>query len=212
MPRYLKIFQVSLYLMASTLLSSQSSAGLGSLSKASGSFFNKRIVKLSEKGVIDLKDIEMTSDMFEKMLNELASLSDDEKKAVKEFVLNSSYTTVPKLKELKEGAVSKLLALLPEFPNLINLELAGLQLDKERRGLDALKTLKRLQSADLGRNNFDYATAQEIVNTLLPLPEFKMLILKESNLNDQEKEKLKDQFEIWKPSPTGTTWNPLLDI
>ncbi|MGL5719283.1 MAG: hypothetical protein ACRCYP_00595 [Alphaproteobacteria bacterium] len=215
MPRYLKIFQISLYLLSPILVSSPSSAAgfVESLSKASGAFFNKKIVKISEKGVIDLKNTEMTPDVLEKILKELEALPDDEKRNVKAFILNSSYTTAPKLKEFEKDVVSKLLALLPKLPNLVNLELAGLQLDKEKEALlNALEKLKHLQSADLGKNNFDYETAQDIVNTLLPLPDFKKLILKENNLNDQEKEKLKDQFEIWKPSPTGATWSPSLDI
>ncbi|MGL4825223.1 MAG: hypothetical protein ACRC4G_03410 [Alphaproteobacteria bacterium] len=215
MPNYIKIFQISLYFLSPMLVISPSSAAgfVESFSKASGSFFNKKIVKISEKGVIDLKDTEMTPDVLEKILKEVESLSDDEKKTIKTFILNSSYTTAPRLKEFEKGAVSKLLALLPKFPNLVNLELAGLQLDKEKEALlDALEKLKHLQSADLGKNNFDYETAQKIVNTLLPLSDFKTLILKENNLNDQEKEALKDQFEIWKPSPTGATWSPSLDI
>lgn len=212
--RSIKIFQILLCFFTSPLVTSLSFAGpFTSLSKASGDLFNKKIVKISETGVIDLKDIEMTPEIFEKMLNELESFSDDKKNKITEFILGSSYTTIPKSKEFKDGAGSRFLGLLAKFPNLLNLELAGLHLDKEGEALlNALETLKQLQRADFSKNNLDFAISQKIAEVLIKLPDFKEFILKENKLNNGEKEALKDQFEVWKPSKTGTTFKPLLDI
>jgi hypothetical protein len=211
---YAPTFSFLLYLLAGGIsITSGFAASGGSFSKAIGALFNKKRVEVSETGVIDLKEVEITPEVFEKIMGELESLSKEEKARVKALLLSSSYGTASTSKALGEGAALKLAGILPSFPNLVNLELAGFRLEKEALMLlSAFPKLGELQRADLGGNNLDSATAQTIVELLLVLPHFKELVLKGNNLNEEEKESLKDKFEIWKPSKVGSTWHPILDI